>query len=417
MPFYSASFGIAGFQLSIYKILPVFLLLNFLLSKEKISPKMLLIPGYFLFVTSIFYFLAMDDNLFEFIILLGRKEFSAYVAPLVQGILFLMVIIQLWLLKKNTEIDYLKIISFYVYGCMILVLIGYLQIFCYMLNLPWFDFWFLNDAMGRSTADGLGSHAKAGGLYRMSSLGGEPRHFSALLGLSLMLQLYLKTTGKRIPFITGKRSSLTALFILSGMIFSFSSSGLLGLVIGFSTYFLLTDFKKMVVFFIICSVILIYFSENLIVFSILWKLASLDLILYAAKKDAFAIQAITHNWIHFIFGYGTNLAELFVPDYYLIQETPFGLDNRYLTDNPMESTVAPTSVILQILVNGGVSGLFLILFLIYSEIRGCNKKTKCLFIAILGMVCVTSSLIFSMAIFFFAIIIAFERTPSRAVYK
>jgi len=131
--------------------------------------------------------------------------------------------------------------------------------------------------------------------------------------------------------------------------------------------------------------------------------------LYAVKKDAFALSAITHNWLHFIFGYGMNLADLYVPDYYLLQETPFGLDNRYLKDNPMESTISPTSAILQIFVNGGVFGSLLLLLLAYREMHKCRRTTKIFIFAVLGMVSVSSTLIFSMAVFFFAIIIAYEK--------
>ena len=205
MPFYSASFGILGFQLSVYKIMPIFLLLTFLLSKERLSPKILAIAIYFSSVFIIFYYLAVDSNLFQNIINLGRSEFSAYYGPIVQGIFFMMVLFQLWLLRKKTRIDHIKILSYYVYGCIILAMIGYMQILFYILGLPWFDFWFLNDAMGRSIDGGLATHALDQGFYRMSSLGGEPRHFSAILALSLMLKQYLKTTGIKIPYITSKK--------------------------------------------------------------------------------------------------------------------------------------------------------------------------------------------------------------------
>ncbi len=409
MPFYSASFGILGFQLSVYKIMPIFLLLTFLLSKERLSPKILAIAIYFSSVFIIFYYLAVDSNLFQNIINLGRSEFSAYYGPIVQGIFFMMVLFQLWLLRKKTRIDHIKILSYYVYGCIILAMIGYMQILFYILGLPWFDFWFLNDAMGRSIDGGLATHALDQGFYRMSSLGGEPRHFSAILALSLMLKQYLKTTGIKIPYITSKKSYLTTIFLLSGMFFSFSSSGLLSLLIGAGIYLYFTETKRALIITFLILVGLILFANYSIVGNILWKLSSIDIMLYAVKKDAFALSAITHNWLHFIFGYGMNLADLYVPDYYLLQETPFGLDNRYLKDNPMESTISPTSAILQIFVNGGVFGSLLLLLLAYREMHKCRRTTKIFIFAVLGMVSVSSTLIFSMAVFFFAIIIAYEK--------
>jgi hypothetical protein len=82
-------------------------------------------------------------------------------------------------------------------------------------------------------------------------------------------------------------------------------------------------------------------------------------VLYAVKKDAFALQAITHSWEHFMLGYGMNLADLYVPNYNLIQETTFGLVNRNLEETPKAGAIAPMSAILQIMLNGCIIGFFL----------------------------------------------------------
>lgn len=68
--------------------------------------------------------------------------------------------------------------------------------------------------------------------------------------------------------------------------------------------------------------------------------------LHAVKKDAFSLQAITHIRGHFMLGYGMDLADLYVPDYYLIQEIPSGLLYRYLEESPMAVAIPPTSPIL-----------------------------------------------------------------------
>jgi hypothetical protein len=411
LPFYSASFGISGLQVSIYKMLPLVLFVTYLFSKDRVSLKLVIVILYFFSLTFIFYYIALDANLFEVIISLGRSEFATYISPLVQGGLFLMVILQIWLVRKSVSLDHIKILSNYIYGCIVLVIIGYIQVLFYIVGIPWFDFWFLNDAIGRSIDGGLNSHALDYGFYRMSSLAGEPRHFSALLALSLMLQYYLKSTGIKIRFINSRYSSLTTLFILSGMLFSFSSSGLLSLLIGLGIYFFFTDKVKVLLFTIFCVVVIIFLADNPMIYRLTWKLSSLEMILYAAKKDAFALQAIVHNWGHFMWGYGMNLADLYVPEYYLLQETPFGLVNRYLDEAPMSGAIMPTSALLQIILNGGIIGFLLLLGFLYREIRFCKRNTKFIIFSILGMTAVSSSLIFSIVIFFFAIIIQYEKKP------
>jgi O-antigen ligase len=243
----------------------------------------------------------------------------------------------------------------------------------------------------------------------MSSLAGEPRHFAAVLALSLMLQQYLKSTGIKIRFISSSYSSLMSLFIFSGILFSFSSSGLLALVIGFGIYLFFIDRVKVLMLAILSVLVVVFLTENTIIGNILWKLSSVDMMLYAVKKDAFALQAIMHNWGHFMLGYGMNLADIYVPDYYLIQQTPFGLVNRYLEEAPMAGAIAPTSAILQIMLNGGIIGTLLVFGFFYLEIRFCRRNTKFIIISILGMTAVSSTLIFSMAVFFFAIMIHYEK--------
>ncbi len=409
-PFYSASFAISGFQVSFYKIMPIFLILSFMLSKEKINPKILIIAVYFILITGISYFYAYNSGLFDEVIVLGRNELSAYLGPIIQGMLFLFAILQFWFVRKNEQIDHIKILSCYIYGCLLLVVIGYIQIFAYIMNLPWFDYWFLNDALGRGEAESLSSLANDRGLYRMSSLSGEPRHFAALLALSLMLKQFVQETNRSFKFITGKKSTYTTIFILSGLLFTVSSSGLLTLMIGFGSYLFFTRPKRFILLSFLTFLGFYLFSEYTLIGNLLWKLSSIDMVLYAVKKDAFALYAITNDWLHFLIGYGTNLADLYVKDYYLIQDAAFnGTYNRYLDARPMEAVIAPTSAILQILINGGLIGFLLVTLLMYYDVRHCRKKTIFFMMSILAMSISASTIIFPLSIIFLAIIASYEK--------
>ena len=420
IPFYSVSFGVLGFQFSVYKILPLLLLGMFLLSRELIRLKLFVLIAYFFLISVILYFVALDEGGFNMAIDLGRSEFRAYAQPLVQGIFFLAVISQLWVLRQQVYIDHIKILSYFVYACVLLVLIGYIQIFIYFFELPWFGYWWLDDAIGRNNPGGMRTHAMEAGFYRMSSLAGEPRHFAAVLALSLMLQRYLRTINIAILYINGHRSYLTSIFLFSGIVLSFSSSGFLAIIIGLGLYFLLTDFVKLMLFVGSALVVFVFFSDFSFFQKIMWKLESLEIALYAVPKDSFALKAIFDSWTHFIVGYGINLADLFVPDYYLVQETPFGdrIVNRYESNtHPMESSIVPTSAILQILLNGGFVGLFLVLFFGYKEMRLCRRTTRMFFISLIGMLSVSSSLIFAMAWFLLSVIVSFEKVVSYRQYR
>ena len=415
LPFYSASFGLFGLQLSIYKLLPIALLGTYLLESTKISIKFIIIFVYFLSVTMICYYVALDSNLFAKAIVLGRSEDTTYIAPLIQAFFFLMVLAQLWLIRKNAYINHLKILAFYIYGCLFLVFIGYIQVATYVFGLPWFDFWFLNDALGRSAESTMANHAFDRGYHRMSSLAGEPRHFAAILALSLLLQQYLKCSGIRQPYINCNKAVVTSMFIFSGMLFSFSSSGILALVLGTTVYLLLTNRIKMVVGGCVFCVILFFSSQTMFIDNVLWKLTTVDMMLYAAPKDAFGLKALTHDWLHLMFGYGINLADIYVPDYYLIRETPFGTVNNYLKEAPMRSSIVPTSIFIQILVNGGLVGMSLMVIFFLMAIRRCRPKTKAIMISMLAMTTVSSTLIFSMIVFFFGIIISLETTSFKRI--
>jgi hypothetical protein len=133
------------------------------------------------------------------------------------------------------------------------------------------------------------------------------------------------------------------------------------------------------------------------------------MMMYAAPKDTFAILAIFDNWFNFLFGYGANLADLFVYDYYMIQDTPFGLKDRYDSVSPMESAVTPTSGILQIFIGGGLVGALLFLYFLYIKLKRCSKLTIVSVMSILASTVAGSSLIFTIGLFFIAVIINNDR--------
>ena len=398
--FYSISFGLIGIQISFYKVLPAFIALTYLIgTKFRLPNSILHIFIYFLGISIIGYVIALFTGRFEYIVELGRNPLSTYLNPLVQAALFLSSISQIWLISKNSRINNIKILSAFSYGTLILVCIGYLQIICYKFGLPWFKFWFLTDAIGRGV-DNLGLElASDRGNFRMSSLGGEPRHFASILSLSISNILYLRSTKKYLAWISGSKGIFSILFLISGIFATLSASGLLALFLSITVYFFLTNKSK---FFILISIYgimyLIVMNQLSFLQDMFWKLGNIKLILYAAPKDAFALYAIFDNLFSFLFGYGISLADLYKPEYYMRQESPFGT-----IEKSMESLVVPTSPILQIIINGGIIGFIFLIAKLKIFMKFINNNTKIYFLCIASMCLVSSSLIFGIGLFLISI--------------
>ena len=116
---------------------------------------------------------------------------------------------------------------------------------------------------------------------------------------------------------------------------------------------------------------MIFISE--IITILFWKASSIEMMRYAAPKDAFGIDAILFNYTHFLFGYGPGLADVQVPDLYLYQDTPFGNNNR-VAHNAYESLNQPSSFILQIMMNYGLIGGLLVSAYLYKHIIDGGRK-------------------------------------------
>ena len=363
-------------QISMYKMLPLVLILFFFLRKREINIYLLLFITYAVLITAISYISAIYSGGFEFVSNYGRSFVGTYIAPIIQGIFFVSIFLQINTLPKDLQINNIQVLVFYLYGCIALTLIGFLQYGFYFFNISWFDFWFLNDALGRKIEGGLNSHASDKGFYRMSSLGGEPRHFGGVLVLALLLQSYLLNRTSKLPKFIIKYNRPVSILLLSGIVCSMSASSILALVLAFTTYFCFTKRRKLIYSIAVLAALFLIFKDNDFTNALFWKLSSFDMIIYAAKKDGFGLQAIVHNWYYFLFGFGINLADLIVYDYYLIQETPFGLVDRYQNVDPMASSIVPTSAIIQIMLNFGLIGALILLLYLKNLFRDLHGQTK-----------------------------------------
>ena len=439
-PFYSISFPLFGFQFSIYKLIIPLVLLYTLLFYKTIHKNILIISTYFLIISLFSYMFALYNNYFDFVIDYGRAPFSAYTQPILQGLLLIITIGAPWILiKKNIFLDIFRIFSYYIYGCVLLVLLGWIQILFYKLNIPWFDFWFLIDAFDRSAESfentletGLRVLANEGGYFRMSSLGGEPRHFSAFVVLSIILLLWLrKNSPNRMPYIHGSFGNLILSLLISGVFASLSSSAFLSLIVGIVVYYsiqsrVLLFLNSYLIFFLMLLFIYNGFNDEIryefdrdgsFLYKLVWKFSSIDLMLYAAPKDAFAVRAIINDIWHFLIGYGVNMADLYVPELHLRYDTPFGEVNNYELSVPLQSSVVPTSGILQIILSGGVVGAGLLILLLFKTCISLDKNILVLIVTILTMVTISSSVIFQLGLIFISLLIYHGKSQKLTIIK
>ena len=125
-------------------------------------------------------------------------------------------------------------------------------------------------------------------------------------------------------------------------------------------------------------------------YNLLWKLRSIDIMLYAVPKDAFAIKAIFNDFWHFLIGYGVSMADLYVPEFWLKYDTPFGEVNDYNSPTALQQSLVPTSGILQIILSGGLVGAGLLLYLLFKTCISLDKSILVLIVTILSMVTVSS---------------------------
>ncbi len=429
-PFYSVSFPILSFQLSIYKLIIPVMLLYVIVFYKSLHKNIIIIAGYFFVISLFSYVVALENNYFNELIRYGRAPFSAYAQPILQGLLLIITISAPWMLiNKNTNIDAFEVFAYYIYGCASLVILGWIQILFYIIGLPWFDFWFLLDAFGRSAETGMSYLAIDRGFYRMSSLGGEPRHFGSFIALSIILLIWVrKNSPNHLRYIHGSFGGLTLLLLISGLCASLSSSALLSFMIGLFVYFSFTSKLLLFVSGSSAAIFLFFFYylgyTNLgvgeivegpfsLVFNILWKIQSIDMMLYAAPKDAFAIKAIFNDVWHFLLGYGINMADLYVPEFFLSYDTPFGEVNNYNHEAPLAGSVVPTSGILQIILGGGAVGGSLLVVLLFKTCIPLDKSIVVLIFTILCMVTVSSTLMFTMGAFFTSLLIYHGKTVNR----
>jgi hypothetical protein len=157
----------------------------------------------------------------------GWGRVAAQAAVLILGFALVFIIV-----ARADTVDRIQLVLAYIYACITLAVLGYLQISVYLLTgADIFPIGFFTNLPAELQRSGL-MGSPIGSLLRMSSLGGEPKGLavSLLLGLAALVAFW-----NMLPRAHTWKLNVVALLFLA-MILTGSTSGFFGLVIFFAIF-------------------------------------------------------------------------------------------------------------------------------------------------------------------------------------
>ena len=201
MPFYSLSLSI-GIQVAFYKIIIIPFFCVWISGGFKFKGISFLLILYMGLISFVSYIHVSSNELFAIAIDMGRAPIKARAEVLVQLVFNILTFAPIAVMTRIglSKEDALNALRGYVYGCIAIVGIGFIQQIFYYTSIPWFDYWFLGTEYTAPEGDmlNLSSNFVIGPLqlYRMSSLSGEPKHFAGFIILGIVLTGYLRDQGR-----------------------------------------------------------------------------------------------------------------------------------------------------------------------------------------------------------------------------
>lgn len=295
LPLYSLSANL-GIQLSTYKILPfvVFVIAIFNMRyKTAITPPALLsVLLMYVVLNTLLNYIGNINYEFDYAIDNGWNIFRVYSHMPIQLILLIFSLMQFFALPYivKQRFNYNSFISGFINGNLFSLSIGF-----GFLSLAWLGI----DIVSTNYLDG--------DVQRLSGLGGEPRHFSALIVLALAIML----SDKDNHILCVKRRKIKMFVLLFGLLLSLSTSSIIALVLVLVSMFLIRGInmkKTLQVILALTSFAILWSSElvELLNRRILDRMVDIDTFLYFAPKDALALYFLKDNFESLLFGVGSG---------------------------------------------------------------------------------------------------------------
>ena len=405
LPFFGLSFLLFGFQISFIKLTPLFILFLYLFQNNWKFPKD--IKNFFFYLiglTIISYLICiLNGNFTNVIQNYNRPTLNAYVNPFVQSIFFLTSISQIWLIDKKSIINSISVLKAYIYGSYFLTIFGYLIFFLNRINIIVFKYHFIGYQINYDETN-IGEQAA---LYRMNSLGGEPKHFAAIISLSIFLQLYLRSKELKLKYITDKVGDLFLVLAIVSLFWSYSANIIPIFLISILFYFFRNNkklFIKIIVLILATLALVINFEIKGFI-EMFNKISSLEMINYALPRENFAIRAIFDNFFSFFFGNGIGMMDLYHIKYYIYQKNiVYGIIDR--SQDVIDNIIQPSLNISLLLGNGGIIGFYLITHALKKRIKSIyDKKAKTIIYTISLFMLFTGNVSLTIGMFLLSIII------------
>lgn len=363
IPLYSLSIRFFV-EWSWYKLIPfIFLVIIVTKRRRKCPPRKdifqlaAVLISYMLVITLYNYFLNIESGRFFYAIEAGQYYLRTYGHMIVQFVVIVAVLLQFffspYLIKSKKDVD--AFVNGFIGGNIISVMAGVVQYTSYRL-------------VGYSS-----------GIFRMSGLGGEPRHFGAFLLLAFFILLVNYLSKKP---ITIKNTWVKGGILAVGLFFSLSTSAYLGFLGGILIIYLFTvnlkKSAKIIAIFLFIFALSIYSNnfKQIVNDRLFSRMESLNYLLYFAPKDGIALKLISDNLRVCLLGTGSGGSDFYVMNYSFLDSVPDVILRagiiRSVYEGEVGNSLSPSSFFIKYWVEYGVIGIILLLMFVRLVI----KKTR-----------------------------------------
>jgi hypothetical protein len=399
IPLYSLSINIVV-QWSWYKILPFVLIVLVVLQKKRGRPLKdvfelaVILISYLFIVTFVQYLLNIPER-FSYAIWAGQNYLRTYGHMIVQFVIISASLLQLFLfayfIKAKNDVD--TFVRGFIAGNIANVMVGVVQYAIYKLNI--FEGW-LTVYSGFSLT---------GEYFRMSGLGGEPRHFGALVSLALLIIFANHLSYKPIAL---KNNILKSGILAIGLLLSLSTSAWLGFAFGLLIMVMFSGLNRIkrlkgVLALTLCFFVLlmssVYFRQT-IEERLFSRIKSLNHILYLAPKDGLAVYLIKENPWRLLVGMGAGGSDFYAikPDF--LDTVPEEILQagiiRSVHEGDVSNSVTPSSFFIKFVAEYGIIGVILMLLLVMTVIRKVKTTPYSRFMILISIAVLAASVPSSM---------------------
>lgn len=277
------------------------------------------------------------------------------------------IIIPIFLLRN--VYDFKALINGYIAGNLFSTFLGFYQIIALRRGLPWIDSFFIGQER-QITADRVTQKALDIVYFRLSGLGGEPKHYSSFAMCALIVMLSYLFWPTKVELVRSTRLKIGVLLL--GIVLSGSTSAWLALIIVFMFFFTISipsQPGKLVGFvFVIFVVIVVLLQYTGDLLPSIFKARFTDrLVLFSNSepKDAAVLEYLSEHPGRIFFGRGAGGL-----DFELVRYVP----PEYFRWQQMTGTVTPTYFFTRTLGEFGLFG-FLLIAMIWRKWYITVKKT------------------------------------------